>query len=296
MAQPNPPDTPQEIIDEIIDHCSGDRSTLVACSLTSRAWVYRTRKHLFSELTLTSETLPKWCAVVTTPTSSVGLKERSFLDPAFPASSSYTSSWLSSYVTTLKIVSTHFTNPSKKLGSQELFQAQAHLFAFNRVKSLTLAAISFIVFDDASLEACLGALAATVRQLKLSFCYLDHEAFLAFLRLFAHLDLLELQDNVWIHNQPEMSQKDPPTLRGSLTLSGFAGTNGGLCMLDCLATARMEYNTITLSDNRRSVVHKFNILFTECKDHFETLILTAPESGPVFGGQSSFHFWPPHFH
>ena len=51
-------DAPQELIDGIIDHCSGDKKTLIACSLTCRAWVYRTRRHLFSKLTLTFQFLP----------------------------------------------------------------------------------------------------------------------------------------------------------------------------------------------------------------------------------------------
>jgi hypothetical protein len=51
-------DAPQELIDEIIDRCSRNKRTLIACSLISRVWVYRTRKHLFSTLTLTDKTLP----------------------------------------------------------------------------------------------------------------------------------------------------------------------------------------------------------------------------------------------
>ena len=57
---------PQEIVDEVIDLCRWDKKTLKAYSSISRAWIRRTRKYLFSTLTLTDKTLPLWCAVAVT--------------------------------------------------------------------------------------------------------------------------------------------------------------------------------------------------------------------------------------
>ena len=271
MAQPSPPDTPQEIIDEIIDLCRRDKKTLIACSLTSRAWAYRTRKHLFSSVTLTDKSLPVWREMVAVPTPSTGSNPQSLLDSRSPPS-------LSSHVTSLKIVSTYSGTAPSNLGA-EIFRAVPHLSAFTHVKSLTLAAVSFLAFGDDALRACLGSLSETVRELTLSFCYLDEGSSLAFRRLFNRLDLLELDGNVWVQNPTRILQKDIPTLRGSFKASEFTDSNGGFSMLDSIATAGVEYHTITLGYNEPSAIHKFNALFAKCKDHLKTLILTAPESG-----------------
>jgi len=187
---------------------------------------------------------------------------------------------LSTHVTSLKIVSTYSKTSQVPLGEPQLLRATSHLSSFTQVESLTLAAVSFIAFDHGSLETCLGSLAATVRELKLSFCYLSRRAFFAFLRLFTHLDLLELVGNVWAHNPNEAPQTDPPTLRGSLTASEFTDQNRP--MLDLFAAARAEYHTITLGQNSRSSFNQFNALFMKCKDHLKTLILTSPESTQLY--------------
>jgi hypothetical protein len=282
MAQPGPLEIPQEIIDEIIDHSSRDKKTLTVCSLTSRTWVYRTRKHLFRKLTLTDKSLRGVVATVPAP-NGTGWKPESpspDLDPP-TISKPYTSSWLSSYVTSLKIVPTY---SNSKFGAPELFQAKSYLSSFTHVRSLDLGAISFVAIGDTSLGGCLGSLGKTVHELRLSFCHLDEGALFAFLRLFARLESLELYGNVWVHNRNQISQRDPPTLRGSLTASEFTEANGGSHMLDSLMTARVEYETITLGYNPRSMIPKFNTLFTKCQDHLKTMIFTTPESGPLLEG------------
>lgn len=51
------------------------------------------------------------------------------------------------------------------LGANELLRAKSHLSAFTHLTSLTLAAVLFLSFHDASLEACFGSLAETVCDL-----------------------------------------------------------------------------------------------------------------------------------
>ncbi|KAJ7841036.1 hypothetical protein B0H14DRAFT_3694835 [Mycena olivaceomarginata] len=58
---------PQELIDEIIDHFSGDSGFLTACSLVCRAWVSRTRSCLFETCTLASYNLLGFCDLLQTP-------------------------------------------------------------------------------------------------------------------------------------------------------------------------------------------------------------------------------------
>ena len=273
-------DTPQEIIDEIIDFCSGDKRTLIACSLTARTWVYRTRKHLFSKLTLTNETLPVWCGIVVTTTGKA-LRSRTIPNPYPPPSSSYASSRLFSNVTSLHLVPKYSPKLEKYLWANELLRAKSLLSAFTNLKSLALTAISFIGFDDASLKACFGSLAETVLELKLSVCSLDEVRFLAFLRLFTRLESLEVNGIVWLGSgsagKSRSLEKDLPVLRGSFTASEFINENNGL--LESLITTKVEYHTITLGRNHSSTFPKFNALLVRCKDHLKTLILTTPEWG-----------------
>ena len=291
MAQLGLADAPQEIIDEIIDCCSGEKRTLIACSLTSRTWVYRTRKHLFSKLTLTDKTLPVWCGIVVTPTT--GRKLPQPLPNSYPPPSlSYASSWLSSYVTSLQLVPKYSKNSKNNLGAQELLRAKSHLSAFTNLKSLALTAISFAHFDNASLKACFGSLAETVSELKLWACSLGEKKFFAFLSLFPHLESLEVNGNMWLSSgsaeKTGTLEKGSPTLRGSFTASDFTYDNLGL--LESLATAKVEYHTITLGWNPPSTFPKFNTLFVKCKDHLKTLTLTALEQS----GMSSSSAWDPH--
>ena len=275
---------PQELIDEIIDRCSGDKRTLIACSLISRVWVYRIRKHLFSTLTLTDKTLPVWCdIVVIPPTVTVSASQ---LIPNGP--SSYPSHQLSSYVTSLQLVHKGLLTSQFYLYSDELILAKSHLSAFTHVESLTFTAVSFLAFEDASLEACFGSLAKTVQELKLSRCLVGEESFFALVRLFTRLESFQANGNEWRYTSSAArtrgSERGRPTLRGSFAASNITAENDGL--LESLATTETEYHTITLGFNCPSTFIKFNVLFMKCKSHLKTLYLTAPERNPQYSGKS----------
>ena len=64
------PVIPQEILDLIIDHLHDERTTLNVCCLVSKAWLPRTRKHIFIEVKFLpfGRHIPQW--------------KRSFPDPA----------------------------------------------------------------------------------------------------------------------------------------------------------------------------------------------------------------------
>jgi len=273
------PDIPQELIDEIMDHCSGVKRTLIACSLTSRTWVHRTRKHLFSKLTLTDKTLPIWCGIVVTPTPTTG---RSPLPDSHPpsGSSSYPSHRLSSCVTSLHLAPEYTPALQVNLSIDELLPAKSHLSAFTHLKCLALTAVSFLDFDDASLDACFGSLAETVQELKLCACLMDRKVLLPFMRLFTHLQSLEVSGDTWFPSVPDGNTETPkddlPTFRGSFTASGFSDRNYGL--LESLAIARTEYHAITLGLNLPLVLPQFDVLLRRCKDHLKILSLTAPEA------------------
>ena len=277
---------PQEVIDEIIDRCSGDKRTLIACSLISRAWVYRTRKYLFSTLTLTDRTLPVWCGIVVAPPTATGSEPQ----PIPGGSSSYPSHRLSSYVTSLQLAPKDYPVLQRNLHTEVLIWSKLHLSAFTHLKSLTLIAVSFFTFEDATLEGCFGSLAKTVRELKLWSCSLDEKRFFALVRLFPCLESFHAGGNEWRHRPTKCSEGERPTLRGSFTASGFTDERDGL--LESLATAKTEYHTIILGWNFPSTIAKFNALFAKCKDHLKTLSLTALERSIWHHGRSLFSLWP----
>jgi hypothetical protein len=283
-------DAPQELIDEIIDRCSGHKRTLIACSLISRAWVYRTRKHLFSTLTLTDETLPVWCGIVVAPTTATGSEPQSIPN----GSSSCPSHWLSSHVTSLQLVPRYSRTSKRGLSAAELVRVKSHLSAFTHLESLTLTAVPLSTFDDASLEACFGSLAKTVQELKLSSCLLDQERLFALVRLFTCLESFHASGNMWMGNsfaaKTEGLERERPALRGSFTASEFIDEFDGL--LESLATAEAEYHTITLGWNHPLTIAKFNALFAKCKNHLKTVSLTAPERGAWHRGRPSFSLQP----
>ncbi|KAJ7773521.1 hypothetical protein B0H14DRAFT_2474974 [Mycena olivaceomarginata] len=79
---------PQELVDEIIDHLSGDSDSLTACSLVCRVWVSRTRSCLFETCTLASYNLFRFCDLLQSPGCTFLQHvrridaSRSYLDPA----------------------------------------------------------------------------------------------------------------------------------------------------------------------------------------------------------------------
>ena len=153
MAQRDPTEIPQEMIDQVVDLCSAEKTTLKACSLISRAWVYRTRKHLFSTLKLTSDSLIIWCEVIAVPTLETDQPvPRTTSRP--PASSPYPSSWLSSYAISVKLIPVHFSASNHIEAA--LLRVNAHLSAFINLKTLDLSAVWIHSFQEVSLGACFG--------------------------------------------------------------------------------------------------------------------------------------------
>ncbi|KAF7369089.1 hypothetical protein MVEN_00236000 [Mycena venus] len=58
---------PQELIEEILDHLAGDSGSLKACSLVCRAWVSRSRSHLFKTCTLVPDNILGFCELLRSP-------------------------------------------------------------------------------------------------------------------------------------------------------------------------------------------------------------------------------------
>ncbi|KAJ7040708.1 hypothetical protein C8F04DRAFT_1253631 [Mycena alexandri] len=56
-----PTQFPQELLEELIDYLVADSVSLKTCSLVSRAWVLRSRSHLFATCTLTPTNIRPFC-------------------------------------------------------------------------------------------------------------------------------------------------------------------------------------------------------------------------------------------
>jgi hypothetical protein len=68
-----PPHLAQELVDCIIDNFCDDPKVLQRCSLVSKSWIPRSRKHLFAEVSFTSQArLRSWKQAFPNPLSSPG--------------------------------------------------------------------------------------------------------------------------------------------------------------------------------------------------------------------------------
>jgi hypothetical protein len=76
------PHLPAEILDHIIDHLHDTEDTLRNCSLVSKSWIPRTRKHLFANIVFPNvETLQSWKETFPDPsTSPAGYTKTLFID------------------------------------------------------------------------------------------------------------------------------------------------------------------------------------------------------------------------
>lgn len=66
-----PPSLPPEIFDHIIDYLCRERNTLKKCSIVSKSWVPRTRRHIFAQVDfMTRESIELWMKVFPDPSNS----------------------------------------------------------------------------------------------------------------------------------------------------------------------------------------------------------------------------------
>jgi len=192
------PTFPQEIIDYLIDLISissvGQKDPhLRSCSLVSRSWVHRSRRHLFHSIELAS-----------TPDISNWIKK---IPPG--------AGGLSGYVRKLWLDG-HWEQRSQRFPSVE------HLRSFTRVEELRLTYWREGPTTKEEIEETFGAFGPSVRSLSVSLPRGDPGSFLHLLSLFLHLDDL----SIWTSCLDESS--DPPpgnavTVRRSLVLDSAQG-------------------------------------------------------------------------
>ena len=100
-----PPSLPPELLDLIVDHSCDEPTILKTCCLLSKAWVPRTRRHLFAHVAFDSEessgrSIESWMDVFPDPSNSPAHHTRSLAIsdlPALTASTTEGIAWVRSF-------------------------------------------------------------------------------------------------------------------------------------------------------------------------------------------------------
>ena len=181
---------PQELVDKFIDELKDNNQSLRACSLVSRYWVSRSRRHLFQRIVFpTADRLAKYCDMF--PTNHI----------------------VHSYVRGLAIIQ---WNRDPWIGRRALRCGLEHLQNFRALESLILAGItngSARGFD--AIEALADGLrvaAPSIKTLKLVHWKVSSTTLIEFICRFPSLDTLVVEDMDYLVGLPgwKRPSKFPP--------------------------------------------------------------------------------------
>ena len=169
---PSPTSTrlPQELVDSIIDELKNDVASLRSCSLVSKPWVHRSRKHIFESVHLPTCLLRKWLERI----------------PAGPVSSLEPHQHVRSLSLQPTARSAPFCVPETLVD---------HLSSFTQVSSLVITSSLWEEWTDAFSDSLLvakyfGSFGQALRNLELTRVDLSMVALEALLGVFTHLERL----------------------------------------------------------------------------------------------------------
>jgi hypothetical protein len=175
---------PQELIDNVIDELGNDVGALRTCSLVSKPWVYRSRKHLFATVHLPTCLLRKWLERI----------------PANPVTPSNPHSQVRSLSLQPAIPCTPFCIPKTFVH---------HLSSFTEVSKLAIASSLWGEWTNAFSDPALvteyfGGLGRSLRKLELTRVYLNMVVLEAMLDAFPRLEHILIFSPMMV-NDPEAS-------------------------------------------------------------------------------------------
>jgi hypothetical protein len=239
---------PQEITDKIIDAVAKDPAlqipTLRACSLVSRTWVYRSQRHLFSNIELHGSSIGNW---------------RSAVRPGEDGPSHH--------VTRIRYHAGNWDSYRILERPNNFYRIRhsrddPHMSSFTNLQTLCLHRVA--LYRTAQLS--IMHLRSTVRTLELEDCLMDINDFVSFLRPFTNLERVSLlnpsiQGGRYLREPVEYPF---PTLEGTLDLkiSPDAQTSSFLRGLSFLPLA---VRAITLRDYGHQVA-RFNRKLVALRD------------------------------
>lgn len=198
MSYPGYADLPPEIQDSIVDCLHSEPETLKYCCLVSRAWVSRTRKHLFAAIKFhTSAHLEAWKTTFPDPSNS----------PAH-------------YARTLSI-NCHLVDVTDADAAEG-----GWIPTFSRIVGLELG--NYLTYSDGDSGKSLAPfhkLSPTLKSLVVSAIFLPLSQLSELIRFLPHLEDLSLTGRDPLNEQHKTVVSSPasPPLTGNLTLVVFGG-------------------------------------------------------------------------
>jgi hypothetical protein len=197
---------PQELVDSIIDELQNDVASLRTCSLVSKPWAHRSRKHLFESVHLPTCLLRKWLVRI----------------PAGPVSPLDPRHHVRSLLLQPTTVSAPFCVPETFVG---------HLSSFTQISKLVVTSSLWEEWIDAFSDSLLvakyfGGFGQALRTLELTRVYLNMVALEALLDVFVHLERLLIFSPIMLGEEMKSLGASPNVQdrRGSVK----AGTSNAL--------------------------------------------------------------------
>ena len=216
---------PQELVETVIDCFASDRQMLAVCSLVAKAWLARSRHHLFNEVALNKERAGKWHFAIRPGPGGV-----------------------SSLVRTLKLRQGF---GHKWLGTKFLDALSDHLSSFRNVENLSVTWFDLSDFEPGSLTHHFAHYGSSLRSLHLSFLTANYSALISFLHLFPNLE------DLLIHT-PDLCDDNPP-----LRMPGKASTSHGLLRLLSFDSVSSPFiSHLAGSNSRFSSISVYNCEFS----------------------------------
>ena len=212
---------PQELIEGIIDYLSDDCQTLETCSLVATTWLARSRRHLFSRISLNPTTVKKWCSAIRAGPDGIPRLVRT--------------------------LTLHQAQGHRWLGTEFLDTISDHFSSFQYIENLTITWLNLGDFDPGSFTRHFGHYGSSVRSLHLSYLSGDYSAFMAFLQLFPYLeDLLIHTPELYDDNPTPRISRTAPPIHGFLNLLSFDFSSSPF--VSHLAGLDLRFSSISIFD------------------------------------------------
>jgi len=247
MRQCDINDQPQEVLDAFIDELANDIASLKACSLVSRRWFWRSRKHLFKRVRFSSmrgsKSLRNWSAVMN-PSGTKLVQTRFLITHRVHLDSP------ASFTTSLRISQ----REEAWMSPLTLARYFVHFRLFDRVESLTLSHFSCRTFGQNSLRVLLHNLTLSVRKLCLHHPTACPDSLLGFISIFTNLQETMIRAPRWIFTKYLGAHTTTfHALKGELRLSELDRGSGPF--LSLIGSQETRYEKVTLKNCRFREFH-----------------------------------------
>lgn len=246
-----PPVFPQELFDRLIDLLqikSFQDPDLLNFSLVSKAWAHRSRKRIFNQVRLTSQTLFQlWC-------------KNTAPGPGGP----------SSFVQVLILSQ---VNGKKWITPSNLLLGEKHLVSFTDLKGFIVYNLHTLHFKDrALLSQCFRVLGQDLRFLRLHHVKGTPQTVMSILQQFPKIRTLAIEYYTEADTVDEPSEEGIDEMNGRLQgcLRLLSIDTEGFGVIDSIARLPLGYEEVHLTSSL-SFVQPYNRLFSACASTLQRL-------------------------